>query len=262
MFPPARCAPAGEISPAGGDFAGEQLGRAALQDGARGSGFDQADADGGDCRGLRLAPVLRLSLRASDGSARSGATESRDTVSYWSGRVIVTAQSPDAQLERLMAESGRQLLQHAYQLTHHPQQAQDLLQDALLLAYRSWQRHPDQPVENVAAYLRMTISRRYFRLSSQEPAGGVDTFDAAFHDRGDPAAEFAQGSVDREVIWQALEHLNPRRRTVPVLRYYHQMSYAGIAAHLDCSDATARSLAARGLASMRSLVEVREGESS
>lgn len=178
--------------------------------------------------------------------------------------VTVPTGSPDAELERLVTESGRQLLRHAYQLTHDLQQAQDLLQDALLLAYESWRRRPDLRVEDGAAYLRRTISRRYFRLSSQEPAGGVDALDSALHDRGDPAAEFAQGSVDRDAIWQALEQLTPRRRTVLVLRYYQQMSHAEIARHLDCSEATARSLLARGLEAMRRQIDAPacEGERS
>jgi RNA polymerase sigma factor (sigma-70 family) len=65
-----------------------------------------------------------------------------------------------------------------------------------------------------------------------------------------PTAEPGE-AVDRDLLWQALRRLPVRNRTVLVLRYYADASDADIATTLGCRRGTVRSLASRGLATLR-----------
>jgi RNA polymerase sigma factor (sigma-70 family) len=69
------------------------------------------------------------------------------------------------------------------------------------------------------------------------------------------APEQSQLSVDQDAVRQALRALAPRQRAVLVLRYYEDMTEAQIAEALRCRPGTVKSQAARGLATLRSLLE-------
>jgi len=70
----------------------------------------------------------------------------------------------------------------------------------------------------------------------------------------DLAAADRMGQVaDRDVLLRALAALAPKQRAVLVLRYWEDVPDAEIAAALNCSAATVRSQAFRGLARLREL---------
>ena len=62
-------------------------------------------------------------------------------------------------------------------------------------------------------------------------------------------------------MWQALSRLSYRQRVVLVMRFYCDSTDEQIASTLHCRQATVRSLAARGLAALRSdsLLLLQEG---
>lgn len=56
-------------------------------------------------------------------------------------------------------------------------------------------------------------------------------------------------------MWDALNHLAPRRRTILVMRYYLDMTEADVATTLGCRVGTVKSTTHRALADLRKMIE-------
>jgi RNA polymerase sigma factor (sigma-70 family) len=56
-------------------------------------------------------------------------------------------------------------------------------------------------------------------------------------------------------MWDALNRLAPRRRTILVMRYYLDMTEADVAATLGCRVGTVKSTTHRALADLRKMIE-------
>jgi RNA polymerase sigma-70 factor (sigma-E family) len=139
---------------------------------------------------------------------------------------------------------GPALLRFAYLLTSDQGQAEDLVQRALIKAYRRWDHvasvaHPDAYVRRVVLNEHLSFRRR---RSSSEVVGPVP--DAAQRDVTDDLA-------DRDLVWRVLGQLPRRQRSVLVLRYYEALPDREIAALLGCREGTVRSLAARAFETLR-----------
>ena len=134
-------------------------------------------------------------------------------------------------------------------LTGDAHLAQDLVQTALLKAYRRWRwvaraEHPD-------AYVRRIVTRSYLdwrrrRSSSEQPVGVLP-------DR--PQPDVAEGVAERDRLRRALGTLSPKQRAVLVLRHYEGLDDAAIAALLRCGEVSVRSHASRGLARLRASLD-------
>lgn len=160
----------------------------------------------------------------------------------------------DELLVELMTESGRRLLRLAYQLTRDQASAEDVVQEALTRMYQSWRRRTPELVE-AEAYAKRAVVNEYLRRRRQRSS--TEVVSAAPPEQ--VATAFEDGLVDRDALWQALGGLSSRQRAVLVLRYYEQLPDAQIAELLGVKDATVRSLALRGLTSLRSAHGVLEG---
>jgi RNA polymerase sigma-70 factor (sigma-E family) len=136
------------------------------------------------------------------------------------------------------------LLRFGHVLTGNPDEAEDLVQEALAKSMRRWHRaRPDDPVAYVRRVMVNTHVSRWHRWGSRVLLGDVP--EAAAEDAG------LQRSHDRDALRRALASLPARQRAVLVLRYLEDLPDAEIAAALGCQPATVRSLASRGLASLR-----------
>ena len=139
---------------------------------------------------------------------------------------------------------GASLLRFAYSLTGDRGRAEDLVQDALVKAYRRWDG--DVVLERPEAYVRRIVVNTFLswhrRRSNHEVPGPVP-------DRvvGDSADALAQ----RDLVWRLLAELPRRQRAVLVLRYYEALPDAEVAALLGCAEGTVRSLAARAFQTLR-----------
>ncbi|HST68014.1 MAG TPA: SigE family RNA polymerase sigma factor [Mycobacteriales bacterium] len=144
---------------------------------------------------------------------------------------------------------GPALERFAYVLTGDADLAQDLVQTALLKAYRRWRwvarvEHPD-------AYVRRIVTRSYLdwrrrRSSSEQPVDAVP-------ERAGP--DLADGVADRDQLHRALRTLTPRQRAVLVLRHYEGLDDAAIAGLLRCGEVSVRSHASRGAARLRASLD-------
>jgi RNA polymerase sigma-70 factor (sigma-E family) len=145
--------------------------------------------------------------------------------------------------------SGRSvaLFRGAYALTGNREAAEDLVQETLERACRRWRRvaaadSPDAYVRRIMVNLANDRWRRYRRTV---PQWGAE----------DQVSDDEYGQIDsRDQLVRALHELPMGMRTVVVLRYFHDMSDAEIAADLRISSNTVRSQLARGIEKLRTRI--------
>ena len=144
--------------------------------------------------------------------------------------------------EFVAARSGA-LLRTAYLLTGSRQDAEDLVQTALMKVVPRWGRLVEAEPYVRRIMVNESISRwrrrRWREVSVPEP------YDAAVGGR----------DVDQQVVLrQALARLAPRQRAVLVLRYFDDLTEAQTAHALGISVGTVKSQSRDALARLRTLV--------
>jgi RNA polymerase sigma factor (sigma-70 family) len=128
--------------------------------------------------------------------------------------------------------------------------AEDIAQEAMLVAYRRWREisrldRPDLWIRRTCANLAVSqFRRRLVELRATRRMSG-------------PGAEMSASS---EEFWSAVRHLPRRQAQAATLRFIYDMTIAEIAVTLDCSEGTVKqhlSRARRALAAALDLpVEV------
>ncbi|SEM06175.1 RNA polymerase sigma-70 factor, sigma-E family [Blastococcus sp. DSM 46786] len=152
----------------------------------------------------------------------------------------------ESAFEEFVAARSGELLRTAVLLTRDRGHAEDLLQTALVKAYRRWGRISGDPFPYVRRVL-VTSAASWWRLRSTQEIVSLPAHDPAAPDATDAFAE-------RERMAQALGTLPPRMRAVLVLRYTEDLSEAATADLLGCSVHTVRSQTVRGLARLRTVL--------
>lgn len=166
------------------------------------------------------------------------------STSHWDAEAAVT---------NLYAAHYRSLVRLAALLLRDVRAAEDVVQDAFVAMHGRWGRLHDP--EKAYAYLRRAVVNRSH--SAQRHRSVV-----ARH-QPEPAAPLPgadQATLDREQadeMVRALGKLPVRQREVLVLRHYLDLSEAQIADTLGISRGAVKSHSSRGLASLRTAMEVR-----
>ncbi|MDN4163072.1 SigE family RNA polymerase sigma factor [Nocardioides abyssi] len=157
---------------------------------------------------------------------------------------------PDATregFEEFVVARRAALLRTAYLLTGDHDDAEDLVQVALVKVVPHWRKIADRPEPYVRRVLaRESVSRwrrrRWREVTTAEPpetpAGADEAGDAA----------------GRDLLRAALAALPPRQRAVIVLRYYEDLTERQTAEALGIAVGTVKSQARDGLARLRALV--------
>ncbi len=150
---------------------------------------------------------------------------------------------------------GDRLLELAWLVTRHPEDARDAVQDALTGLYPRWSTLPEG--DEFEAYLYRTvvnaclgvIRRRPRTLAVAEPERlrSAPTTD-------DPGVAV----VAADQVWRLCGELPARQRAAVILRFHHDLSFAQIANALGCREATARSHIHRAMATLRLRLEGEE----
>jgi RNA polymerase sigma-70 factor (sigma-E family) len=148
--------------------------------------------------------------------------------------------TPDGFAEFVVARQAA-LLRTAYLLTGHAQDAEDLVQAALVKVVPQWRRIRDNPEPYVRRTMVNENVSRWRRRRWREEATDVLP-EALSHD---------PDSAELIAVRDALRSLAPRQRAVLVLRYYEGLSEAEIAAQLGIAPGTVKSQARDGLARLR-----------
>ena len=131
-------------------------------------------------------------------------------------------------------------------LTRDRWHAEDLLQTALVKAYRRWNRIDGDPYPYVRRVL-VTSAASWRRQRATQEIVSLPAYDA-------PTPDGTDAFDERERMAEALATLPPRMRAVLVLRYTEDLSEIAAADLLGCSVHTVRSQTVRGLARLRALL--------
>lgn len=139
---------------------------------------------------------------------------------------------------------GAALLRTAHQLTGHPLDAEDLLQNALTKTYLAWDRIQDRAALDGyvrRAMVNINISQWRRRRLEEYPSEDLPE-----------VAQEAEASGDlHDLLEQALRRLPDRMRAAIVLRYYEDMTEPEIARTLGISLGTVKSTMSRAMAKLR-----------
>lgn len=156
--------------------------------------------------------------------------------------------APEPDFEQWARAHAPRLLRVAALLTGRRAQAEDLVQDTLLIAYGRWDSIG--AMERPWAYVVRTLTNRH--LAGIRSAGR-ETRRLRLVARPEataPADSIGDLGFEPELA-AALAGLGARQRAVVLLRHVDDISDDDIAAALGCSVATVRSQASRALAHLR-----------
>jgi RNA polymerase sigma-70 factor (sigma-E family) len=153
----------------------------------------------------------------------------------------------DDAFEAFVAARSVDLLRTAVLLTRDRGHAEDLLQTALVKAYRRWNRIDGEDPYPYVRRILVTTAASWRRLRVTQELVSLPAFEAAAPDSTEAVAE-------RDRLTAALGTLPPRMRAVLVLRYTEDLSEAATAETLGCSVHTVRSQTVRGLARLRAVL--------
>jgi RNA polymerase sigma-70 factor (sigma-E family) len=157
----------------------------------------------------------------------------------------VTSSANAPTFEEYAGSTWPSLYRYAYLLAGNHADAEDLAQQTLLKAYRSWSRvaASDSP----AAYLRRTLTNTY--LSHRRPKKRrLELLTDAPPETGQAPFD---GPEEHLALWPHVKSLPPRQRAVIVLRYYEDLTEQEIADVLACSRGNVKSTAHRALKALR-----------
>lgn len=172
---------------------------------------------------------------------------------------------------RLLAEHQDKLYRVAYRMTGHQEDAQDLLQDALLEAYRSFQKFErgtyfDRWLYRIITHTFIDRQRRRKRVGTIEsldaPVSGGDSGELPGRDIPDwqeePSRRLLQDTYD-EPIQRALDGLPPEFRMALILIDVEEFSYEEVSEMMGTPIGTVRSRLHRARSMMRQALEKAPG---
>lgn len=155
--------------------------------------------------------------------------------------------------EFVLARSDR-LYRTALLLTKDPHLAHDLVQEALLRAWRSWDRITEEPGGYVRTILvREFLTGRRRRWHGEQPTEHLPEQLGSTGTTGPvgPAAPDGPDMETRLTLADAVRALPPQQRAVVVLRYFHDLTEADTARILGLSVGTVKSHHSRALTALR-----------
>jgi RNA polymerase sigma-70 factor (sigma-E family) len=158
----------------------------------------------------------------------------------------------EAGFEEFVAARSDDLLRTAVLLTRDRGHAEDLLQTALVKAYRRWNRISGEDPYPYVRKILVSCAASWRRLRTTQEIVSLPEHDP-------PGPDANDGFADREQMADALATLPPRMRAVLVLRYAEDLSEAATAEALGCSVTTVKSQTTRGLARLRAHLVIQTG---
>jgi len=158
--------------------------------------------------------------------------------------------------ESLLAECCQELYRGAYSLTRNADEAEDLLQETTIRAFRSMDRF--EPGTNFRAWMWRIMTNLYIteyrKASRRGPEVSLDDIDQDLWTGPDgphiPEDALLDGMLDEE-LGAALDALPDSIRDVMVMTEIHEMPYKDVASVLNIPVGTVRSRLFRGRLLMR-----------
>lgn len=165
------------------------------------------------------------------------------------GGLVAVADDMDARFAEYYSARGASMRATAYLLCGDWHLAEDLVQTAFTRLYLAWRRVTRHDV--LDAYVRQTVVRAFLDERRRPWRRERATADTAINDAAVPP----DSTEDRLILLRALARVPPRQRAVLVLRFWEDLSVEETAEVLGCSTGTVKSQSARGLQTLRGLLE-------
>lgn len=154
----------------------------------------------------------------------------------------------DAQVEAFVHTRGPALMALARLLVRHPQDAEDLVQEALARCLPHWEKVGRDPEGYVRrTMVRLAIDRA--RRRRRRPESLVDAPERSAPERSTP--DRTDHVATRIGLVEALRRLPARQRAAVVLRFYLDLDERTAAATMGCAVGTVKSLTSRALTALR-----------
>jgi RNA polymerase sigma-70 factor (sigma-E family) len=153
----------------------------------------------------------------------------------------------DSDFTSLVAGRQAALLRFGWLLTADVEQAKDVVQEALIEAYRRWSKITPEGRE---AYIRKTMTHKV--ISRARRKGERLAFFPATPEPS-PGPDGCESVTDRLTLEQALARLTERQRLYLVLRFYEDQSVETVAKSMGVSVGTVKSQTRHALRRLRTL---------
>jgi RNA polymerase sigma-70 factor (sigma-E family) len=148
--------------------------------------------------------------------------------------------------EQFVRRHSPALFHTALLLCGNRHDAEELVQDTLARLLPKWDRV--RQADSELAYVRRSLTNRF--ISARRAPAVRDASLWELPDGWD-GRDLSESVAVSRTIWQLLGALPNRQRAALVMRHFHDLPDAEIAAALGCRVATVRSLTSRGLAALR-----------
>jgi RNA polymerase sigma-70 factor (ECF subfamily) len=160
------------------------------------------------------------------------------------------------EFDALIEAMQHRLVQFAFCRLHSLEDAEDVVQEVFVRAYRDRARH--QGVDNAAPYLYRMVSNRCTDLLRKRKYAAGPLEDLA----REPAAETAVGRDSQRQRWieGLLTRLPSRQAEVIRLRVYGELPFDAVAQSLGCSVPTVKSRFRYGIQKLRKALQRAGGE--
>jgi RNA polymerase sigma factor (sigma-70 family) len=158
--------------------------------------------------------------------------------------------------ERLIAPLEPRIIRTIWGLVRDPDDAQDVMQDALATIWRRWahlQGHPNPE----ALVLRICVNSAYDALRRRHRRlrwFGAETVDVDLPDTAPSALEGVAGAETQARVRRAIASLSRHQATAILMHAVGGVPYDAVAAAMQCREVTVRTHVARARARLRTLL--------
>jgi RNA polymerase sigma-70 factor (ECF subfamily) len=163
--------------------------------------------------------------------------------------VVKSAQNGNKEALRLLFEENRQkIFSLAYQYVKNVEDAEDILQETFIKAYRFLHKFEPQNGMRFSPWLyRIGINcsidylrRNKKRKLERSDSGDLDSLSSGSGSSGSDPEFTRDRSEIREKIDQTLNRLSGRQKMIFILKHYQELTTAEIAEYLDCSEGSVK----------------------
>ena len=158
----------------------------------------------------------------------------------------------DRAVTALYGTHYRPLVRLAALLVRDVATAEEVVQDSFMAMHASWRRLRD--TDKALSYLRQAVVNKSRSVLRHRVV--VDRNAPKPPPLAPSAEQGAMTELDRSAVVSALRRLPPRQREALVLRYYCDLSEAQIASTMGISRGAVKSHTARGMSSLRTVLEM------
>ena len=173
---------------------------------------------------------------------------------------VARARAGDADAFRVLVERhGRALFRLAFRMTGNQQDAEDVVQESFLRAYRQLARFDERAsfgtwLYRIAANCSLDLARARKRRSEQAGEDAEDPVAALPSPDPTPERMALSGEI-RERVAEAMNELSDTERTAFVLRHFEGMRIEEVSRVLECQPGAAKHSVFRAVQKLRRALE-------